>query len=722
MQSFPPRIEKLTKMTICHIDYETTSACDITLGAYRYACDPSTRILMFAIAKDDGEPVLWDSLAPNTQESQAALALLKQAIGSGVPIYAHNAQFELAISTYRMRPDLGIDPPHIDQWRCTLAMCRRAAAPESLAESAKFFGLNAPKDSRGKALIGVFSDQSKAVVLTAPETGYKITTNTPVDELERRGDWIVQLKGAGVSMTLKNAWELFKEYCRQDVRVEQELHRKINHFDLRGDVLESFQFDLRMNWRGVPVNVPALKNADGLVNRLKEKLGAKFYAMTGLNASQGKAVLAWLKERGYPEANLTAATVQKVICSPPPTMTPLAIKALKLRSLMGFAALSKIPTMANAACTDGRVRGAIQWHAARTGRAGGRIIQPQNFKKSTVGDETHLCYRMICEGWEDEWFEELWESPLETIASSIRHFIQPKTGGFYDLDYVGVESVGGPWACGQFDKLDSILRGECQYKVMASKIAFKCAYDEVTKEQRQVGKVLELQCIYGTGGKGMRKSLASMGVKRTLKECNTYVKDFRATFSKYPEAWQELEDAAKFVIANPGKTATACNERIVLACGNAGGVPYLTIRLPSGRRLYYPRPMVKPVFRYYDEEDMLEDPWKREEKGYWIDSISFYGKIPPTSKWGRVHTWGSRLFENITQALCVDLLNRGCIESEARGFPICMIIHDQVLCETSASSGTLEDFTEAFCTKDEWTDGLPLKASGDIAPYYLKEQ
>jgi hypothetical protein len=49
-----------------------------------------------------------------------------------------------------------------------------------------------------------------------------------------------------------------------------------------------------------------------------------------------------------------------------------------------------------------------------------------------------------------------------------------------------------------------------------------------------------------------------------------------------------------------------------------------------------------------------------------------------------------------------------------------MIIHDQVLCETSASSGTLEEFTEAFCTKDEWTDGLPLRASGDIAPYYLK--
>lgn len=703
-------------MPIIHIDYETTSVCPITLGGYRYACDPTTKILMCAIAKDDQEPLLWSI----TDKNPKALALLQEAIVNGWNIYAHNVSgFELPVTTYRMFTDIGIEPPHIDQWRCTLAMCRRAAAPESLAEASKFFGLAAPKDPRGKALIGIFSDQSKAVTLTSPD-GEKVTSISPILDSPVLWDWTVQLKGAGVTMTVRDAWDLFCDYCKQDVRVEQELHRTIKHFELKGDVLASFQFDLRMNWRGVPVNLSALRNADGLVNRLKEKLETKFYGLTGLNASQGKAVKEWLKARGYPGDNLTAATVSKVLGNPPPEMTPLAIKALKMRSLMGFAALSKIPTMIDAACPDERVRGVVQWHAARTGRAGGRIIQPQNFKKSTVGDETHLCYRMICEGWEDEWFEELWESPLEAIASSIRHFIQPKTGGFYDLDYVGVESVGGPWACGQFDKLDSILRGECQYKVMASKIAFKCSYDEVTKEQRQVGKVLELQCIYGTGGKGMRNSLANMGVKRTLKECNAYVRDFRSTFSKYPDAWQELEEAAKFAIANPGKTATACNERIVLACGNAGGVPYLTIRLPSGRRLYYPRPTVKPVFRYYDEEDMLEDPWKREEKGYWIDSISFYGKIPPTNKWGRVHTWGSRLFENITQALCVDLLNRGCIESEAQGFPICMIIHDQVLCETSESSGTLEEFTEAFCTKDEWTDGLPLRASGDIAPYYLK--
>ena len=80
-------------MTIFHLDFETASACDITLGAYRYANDPSTRILMFAIAKNDEEPVLWSV----TDQNPAAREMLREAIQTRPPIYAHNAQFELAL-------------------------------------------------------------------------------------------------------------------------------------------------------------------------------------------------------------------------------------------------------------------------------------------------------------------------------------------------------------------------------------------------------------------------------------------------------------------------------------------------------------------------------------------------------------------------------------------------------------------------------------------------
>jgi DNA polymerase len=704
-------------MAIFHLDYETTSACDITLGAYRYACDPTTRILMFAIAKDDSEPLLWSV----TDKNPKALAMLQEAIDTDSPIYSHNASFELAVSTYRMVKDLGIEPPDINQWRCTLAMCRRAAAPESLSEASKFFGLAAPKDPRGKALVGIFSDQSKAVTLTSP-TGDKVTSISPILDSPVLWDHIVQLKGAGVTLTVRDAWELFCDYCKQDVRVEQELHRTIKHFELKDDVLASFQFDLRMNWRGVPVNLSALRNADKIVESQKKKLGDKFRELTGLEHTQRGAVLSWLKERGYRGADMTAATVDGILANPE-GMTPEATKALYTRSLISFSALAKIPTMIESACPDSRVRGTTQWHAARTGRAGGRIIQPQNFRKSTIGGEEHLCYQMLCNEWDESWIEDMWESPLEAIASSIRHFIQPKEGNFYDADYAGVEARITPWLAGDQGKLDFILSGGDPYKRIAAMV-FKIAYEDVEKWQRTIAKPIELGCCFMVGARGLRTSLAGAPyfTQRTLAECKYYVSTYRENHSETVTAWREIEDAAKYALANPGKSMDACNGKLKFQCGRVAGISYLTMRLPSGRRLYYPHPEVKPTFRRYDEEEMVEEPWKREERGYWIDQITFYGKITGKNAWTRVPTWGGRMFENAVQSIGADLLNRGCIEAERRGYPICMIVHDQALCETSETAGTLEGFTEALCIKDDWAFDFPLEASGDLTPYYMKEQ
>jgi hypothetical protein len=110
-------------MSIYHLDYETTSAADLVkVGGYRYASDPTTRILMFAIAKDGEEPLLWRFDEGDSIESMAAMGVLQNAIQSGDTIMAHNSPFELAISTYRMKPDLGLDPPDLRQWRCTQAM------------------------------------------------------------------------------------------------------------------------------------------------------------------------------------------------------------------------------------------------------------------------------------------------------------------------------------------------------------------------------------------------------------------------------------------------------------------------------------------------------------------------------------------------------------------------------------------------------------------------
>ena len=714
-----------TKMPIFSLDFETTSACDISRGAYRYASCSSTQILLFAIAKDDESPIVWRYDNCEGVESKRAKILLKEAVESGSPIRAFNAQFELAICHYVLERQLGIPCPKVEQFRCTQAMSRRAAAPESLAESAIFFGLGDQKNPIGKALIGVFSDQNKLVDLLPPRPEglaeakwkkLKRPSASPILETPVPWDWSLMV--AGQRMTVREAWEMFAGYCRQDVVVEQALAKKLHKFELTGDVLDSFLFDMRMNLRGVPVNVPALRNAQQVVETIQTKTGDKFTKLTGLSITQNARLVEWLAERGYKHDNLRAGTVDQVLENPSADLTPDALEALRLRSLASFAALKKIPTMIDSAGDDGRVRGTTQWHAARTGRAGGRIIQPQNFKKSTIGD-SEFCYDLLRGGFEPVWFEEFWESPLEAIASSIRHFIQPAEGMVLDADYTGVEARITPWLAGDTAKLDRILSGIDPYKHIAT-LVFKVPYEAVTKEQRTISKPIELGCCFGVGGKGLMTALAlpPYNVKRTRALCNEYVKTYRDNHPETVQAWRDIEDAARSAINHPGSKFTACDDKLTFVCGMVAGIPYLVMRLPSGRRLYYPHPKVKATFKKYEEDEMVEEHWKREKGGYWIDQVSFYGKLRESANWGRVGTWGSRLFENAVQAIGADLLNYGCIQAEKEGYEIFMIVHDQALAHDTKP---LDGFIEALCRKQPWAENFPLEASGAIHPFYLKD-
>lgn len=728
-------------MNAVHLDFETTSLSDITeVGGYRYACDPSTRILMFAVADETCEPLLWRFDAPDSDESRKARALLSIAISEGWLVYAHNYQFELAVAHHRLLEDVGAEPPAHGNYRCTQAMCRRAAIPEGLGKAAEFMKLSQQKENVGKALIKIFSDQNVIVALEPPlgmidpasqkplkngsmTKGKKPPnrkSSSPILDSPVLWHWRVKVPEHG-SMTVRDTWEMFCEYCRQDTRTERELHAKLKRFELKGDELASFQFDMRMNFRGAPFNVPALAHAHSLITSYQERLEARMLNMCGLRSGQREKLQNWLIERGYPEKNLQADTVDMVLTKSPEKLTPLALEVLKHRALLSFAAIKKLPVMLSAACPDGRIRGTKTWHGARTGRGTSKLVQMDNMKKSTIGMlHSALAYRMICEGWPMTDFEELWDSPLEAMASCCRHFVQlPEGELMLDADFIGVEARIAPWFCGQDDKLESILAGMDQYKVMAAEVVYNIPYDQVTKAQRTVGKPVELQLGYGTGGAGLRNSLRDLhGVSLELKQCNAIVKKFREKFPKYKECWDEIEEAVKKVIRNPqvGEIAVA-GGKVTFRCGRTGGVQFLVMKLPSGREMFYPRPEIKAVFKKYEEEEMVEDPWKYEKGGYWSDSVSFYGRHEGV--WMRIHTWGSRLFENICQAIGADLLNYGMICAEQAGYGIFMCVHDQALAESNGLS--LEGYVKALCQKQPWAGSFPLEADSSWVPFYLKD-
>jgi DNA polymerase len=250
-------------------------------------------------------------------------------------------------------------------------------------------------------------------------------------------------------------------------------------------------------------------------------------------------------------------------------------------------------------------------------------------------------------------------------------------------------------------------------------LAYPVEYDDVTKEQRDFGKIMELSCVFGTGGAGFRKAAQDKGIPMTLKEAKRIVKAYRDSHPKTVDAWTALETAAKKAIIN-GVESTILDGKIHVACKTYAQTKYLVITLPSGRGLYYPWPRIKQIKKKYTKAEMLEEAWKAKKKFYVTNEIQFYGTQKDSSIWGWVGTWGSRLFENCVQSIGADLLETGCVEAEKQGFDIVAVIHDQALA-LAKKGKTLGAFIKALCYKKPWAKTFPLEADGSVAPYYRKD-
>lgn len=410
-----------------HLDYETRSMADIgTTGAFRYAEDPSTEILCAAIARDGEAPLLWvnpkfefDDMSA-CHSSVGALDLIREMGVSAAPVYAHNAYFEQAITNHCPNNTwFNID---VIRWRCTAAMARRAAIPPSLEKAAETLHLSEQKDGGGKALIRKFCIPQK--------------TGNFIQPINRQEDFID-----------------FCEYCLQDVRVEQGIHQALKHFELTGDTLAAFQADLRINSRGMPVNLHALRHAQELIAAKEERMTAEFRELTGFNPTQRDVLLKWLKEHEYPADNLRADTLDEQLESADFNPDSLIGRVLTIKKSLSFASIKKVKAMIECACADERVRGTLQFYGAGTGRAAGRLIQPQNFKRPTIAN-TDASYADICAGQSEEHIE-LFHGPLlEVISSSIRHFIHDPDGPMFDVDFSAVEARISAWLANEEWKLE----------------------------------------------------------------------------------------------------------------------------------------------------------------------------------------------------------------------------------------------------------------------------
>lgn len=405
-----------------HLDYEFRSGVDINdVGSHRCSIDSEFEIFFCAASWDDEDRVyLWVNPKFKTpdlmgDENTQVEAMIEEVIRTDEYLfYAHNAPNEYA-NTWGALEQGKACPfkmlPPVDKFRCVAAIARRAGLPNSLEDLCEVLEVTDPKDKKGKDLIRLFSgkqDPTKKQLKLNPSLLPEFTR--PQDRPEE--------------------FFAFGEYCKQDVRAEKANHKKLKPFELSGLLLQMFLFDLRLNQRGIPVNVEGARKAQRLIWVCQAGVRDEFRRITGLNPTQRAKVKVWLEEHGCEMENMQAVTVEQVIEDYDTKIGGsmrdcLPAQVLRLYQKVQYSAVAKIHTMLECVCPDGRVRGGHFFYGAGTGRWSGKLLQPQNFKK-TPPEQKHLTdevYAAICRGWPAWAIREIWGEPLEMISICIRHFI-----------------------------------------------------------------------------------------------------------------------------------------------------------------------------------------------------------------------------------------------------------------------------------------------------------
>ena len=338
-------------MRTLNIDIETFSSVDISKsGSYKYAMSKDFQILLFAYSVD-GQDVKIVDLVQCESIPGEILDLLKD---KDCIKYAYNAVFE-----WWCLNQAGIETP-LEQWQCTMVHGLYCGYTAGLAAIGNAMGL--PQDKKklttGSALIRYFCIPCKAT----KSNGNRIR-NLPQHAPEK--------------------WELFKEYCIQDVITEMEIGRRLSFFPVPEREWRLWVLDTFMNAYGVRVDSDLVNGALFIDAVSRAKLLEEAREITKLdNPNSSKQLLEWLEEAGEEVENLQKATVGKMVDS---MEEGKAKRVLEIRQELSKTSIKKYQAMDEAKCSDERIRGLLQFYGAnRTGRYAGRLVQVQNLPRNYI--------------------------------------------------------------------------------------------------------------------------------------------------------------------------------------------------------------------------------------------------------------------------------------------------------------------------------------------------
>lgn len=680
-----------------------------TIGAAVYSEHPSTEVLSCAYNLGDGIKKLWiPGMSPPID--------LFEYLNKGGLFEAWNVKFERWIWINVCIKKYGWPSVQEWQWRDAAAKAVAHALPKSLDPCGQVLDIKNKKDKDGFRLLTKFS---------MPRNPTKINPNKrifPKDDPE-------------------DAQRLYA-YNIRDIEAEAEISNLIP--DLIPFELEFWQCDLAINSRGVRLDIPVIKAAIKIIEQAHCKYNTRLQYLTNnmvVKGSEVAKIIKWLSNQGIYTDTLDNETITNLLKSP--NLSQEIIEVLQIRELLSSAAVKKLYAMLNQVTQSGRLHDLFIYHSARTGRAAGTGVQPQNLPNS--GPQIYKCncgyYSILsrqncvyCNNAKDseqiEWNTEAAEQTIKTISTGNLECVEYYYGNaiaavsgclrsmfipdidkdFICSDYSAIEAVvlaaisGEEWQLNVFKTHGKIYEATAS-SITGKPLDFYLDYKINTgnhHSDRKIGKIASLASGFG-GWLGAWKAFGADEFL-TEDEIKKAILAWRAASPAIVEFWggqvrgwfpefYGLEGCAVQAILFPNQEFNYRNLSWIVT----NDVLYCT--LLSGRRLTYHKPRLRPSERKNGTYSISFEGWNSNPK---------YG----APGWVRMDTYGGRLAENVTQAIARDILAHAIVNLEHAKYPVVLHIHDEIVSEIPEDFGSIHDFESIMSTMPIWAKDWPLKASG----------
>jgi DNA polymerase bacteriophage-type len=648
-------------MSTLYLDTETFSAVPIAHGVHRYSEGAEVMILTYAFDDEDVELIEWPARGD-----------VEDLLDRADRIVMHNSYFDRTM----LKNVLSVEIP-VDKIVDTMALALMHGLPGGLGPLSSIMRLEAEdvKDD-GKSLIHLFcKPQPKRNKIR------RATKHTHPDE-----------------------WDKFCAYAKKDIVAMRALIRKLPKWNwnldsnLAPNERKIWALDQAINDRGFAVDLDLVEAANQAVDDEKILLAAQIQEQTqGLvdNANRRAQLLEYLNSAFDLELkNLQAGVLEKVVELG--DLPQEAVDIIHTRLSASTTSVAKYKALSRATALDGRLRGSLQYcGASRTGRWAGRLFQPQNLPRPKAkAEEIETNIEIFKCGLSGVLIPDV----MQAASDALRGCIVATPG--HKLVVADLSNIEGrmlAWLAGEQWKLDAFSdfdagTGPDLYRLAYSR-SFGVPVDQVSKEDRQLGKVQELALGY-QGAVGAFSSMAALyGIELPEDAVLGIVKAWRKAHPAVVGFWYTMEDIAKVVTTSPPGTEMPV-ESLVLRREPA----WLRVILPSGRSLCYASP--------------------RLEQG----KLTYMGVNQYTRKWSRLKTYGGKLVENVTQAAARDVIADSAYRAEQQAYPVVLTVHDELITEPKDDPRfTVEGLCGILSERPLWAHGLPLAAAGFEGYRYRKD-